>query len=73
MTMIDQRPPEVETKQQAGHWEGDLIVGLGSASAMMTLRERTTQYGIVVNLPVDHTAETVKTPPSTPSRPCRDI
>jgi len=23
MTMIDQRPVEVETKQQAGHWEGD--------------------------------------------------
>ncbi|MEQ7126020.1 hypothetical protein ABN034_16020 [Actinopolymorpha sp. B11F2] len=22
MTMIDQRPAEVETKQQAGHWEG---------------------------------------------------
>jgi transposase, IS30 family len=59
MTMIDQRPAEVETKQQAGHWEGDLIVGVGSASAMMTLRERKTHYGIVVNLPVDHTADTV--------------
>ena len=61
MTMIDQRPPEVETKQQAGHWEGDLIVGTGSASAMMTLRERKTHYGIVINLPIDHTAETVNT------------
>jgi len=59
MTMIDQRPPEVASKQQPGHWEGDLIVGVGSASAMMTLRERTTHYGIVVNLPVDHRAETV--------------
>ena len=58
-TMIDQRPTEVETKQQAGHWEGDLILGVGCRSAMMTLRERKTQYGIVVNLPVDHTAETV--------------
>jgi transposase, IS30 family len=59
MTMIDKRPAEVETKQQAGNWEGDLIVGVGSASAMVTLRERKTQYGIVVNLPVDHTAQTV--------------
>jgi IS30 family transposase len=59
MTMIDQRPPEVETKQQAGHWEGDLIVGIGSASAMMTLRERKTHYGIIVNLPVDHTTSSV--------------
>ncbi|MGI8614542.1 MAG: IS30 family transposase [Nocardioidaceae bacterium] len=59
MTMIDQRPAEVETKQQVGHWEGDLIVGIGSASAMMTLRERKTHYGIIVNLPVDHTASSV--------------
>lgn len=58
-TMIDQRPAEVETKQRAGDWEGDLILGVGCRSAMMTLRERKTQYGIVVNLPADHTAETV--------------
>ena len=59
MTMISDRPAEVETKQTVGDWEGDLIIGLGSASAMMTLRERKTQYGIVVNLPADHTAESV--------------
>ena len=59
MTMIDQRPAEVEDRQQAGHWEGDLIVGVGSASAMMTLRERKTHYGIIVNLPLDHTANSV--------------
>ena len=59
MTMIDQRPAEVETREQVGHWEGDLIVGLGSVSAMMTLRERKTQYGIIVNLPKDHTAASV--------------
>lgn len=59
MTMIDQRPAEVETKEQVGHWEGDLIVGVGSASAMMTLRERKTHYGIIVNLPLDHTARSV--------------
>lgn len=38
MTMIDQRPAEVETRLEAGHWGGDLIVGLGSVSAMMTLQ-----------------------------------
>ncbi len=59
MTMISERPPEVEAKQQAGRWEGDLILGVGPASAMVTLRERVTQYGIVVNLPHDHTASTV--------------
>lgn len=59
MTMIDQRPAEVETRLEAGHWEGDLIIGLGSDSAMVTLRERKTQYGIIVNLPRDHTAASV--------------
>ncbi|MDJ0317396.1 IS30 family transposase [Arthrobacter antibioticus] len=59
MTMIDQRPAEVETRLEAGHWEGDLVIGVGSVSAMVTLRERKTQYGIVVNLPYDHTAASV--------------
>jgi IS30 family transposase len=59
MTMIDKRPAEVETKKTAGNWEGDLILGTGCASAMVTLRERKTQYGIVINLPHDHTAATV--------------
>lgn len=56
MTMISQRPPVVENRTEAGHWEGDLIVGPGSTSAMVTLRERKTQYGIIINLPIDHTA-----------------
>jgi IS30 family transposase len=56
MTMISKRPPVIETKTEAGHWEGDLIVGPGSTSAMVTLRERKTQYGIIINLPIDHTA-----------------
>jgi IS30 family transposase len=58
-TMIDQRPASAETKLEAGHWEGDMIIGVGSASAMVTLRERTTQYGVIVNLPHDHTAASV--------------
>ncbi|RFA06751.1 IS30 family transposase [Subtercola boreus] len=59
MTPIHKRPAEVETRTQAGHWEGDLIVGLGSVSAMVTLRERKTQYGVIVNLPDDHSAASV--------------
>jgi transposase, IS30 family len=58
-TMIDQRPASADTKLEAGHWEGDMIIGVGSASAMVTLRERTTQYGVIVNLPHDHTAASV--------------
>jgi IS30 family transposase len=60
-TLIDKRPASAETKLEAGHWEGDLIMGVGCGSAMVTLRERTTQYGIIINLPHDHTANSVNT------------
>ena len=50
-TLIDRRPASAETRLEAGHWEGDLILGVGCGSAMVTLRERTTQYGIIINLP----------------------
>lgn len=59
MTMIKDRPRQVQDRAEPGHWEGDLIIGQGSASAMITLRERVTHYGIIVNLPGDHTARTV--------------
>lgn len=59
MTMIDARPPEVAAREQVGHWEGDLIVGAMSGSAMVTLRERVTQFGMIINLPHDHTAASV--------------
>jgi IS30 family transposase len=36
MTMIDQRPPVVEARIEVGHWEGDLILGAGCDSAMIT-------------------------------------
>ena len=59
MVMISDRPVEVHDRVQPGNWEGDLIIGLGSRSAMVTLRERVTHFGIIVNLPDDHTALTV--------------
>lgn len=59
MMMIHERPADVDDKVVPGHWEGDLILGAGCVSAMITLRERVTQYGIVINLPRDHTSATV--------------
>lgn len=48
--MIDQRPAYVEQRTEAGHWEGDLILGLES-SAVGTLVERSTRYTLLLHLP----------------------
>jgi IS30 family transposase len=56
---ISERPAEADDRAVPGHWEGDLIVGTASRSAIGTLVERSTRFTILLHLPVDHTAEEV--------------
>jgi transposase, IS30 family len=59
MRPIQQRPAHVASRRQAGHWEGDLIVGAWQRSAIATLVERKTRVVRLVRLPGDHSAKTV--------------
>ena len=54
--LISARPGVVETREEAGHWEGDLLVG-NRVTAVATLVERKTRYLILAALPGSRTAE----------------
>lgn len=50
MISIDERPIEIEDRRIPGHWEGDLILGKQSKSALGTLSERSTRYTLIVKI-----------------------
>ncbi|MFJ7905374.1 IS30 family transposase [Streptomyces sp. NPDC096198] len=60
MTMISERPAEAEDRAVPGHWEGDLVLGEGSRSAVGTLVERSTRMTLLLHLPDGKSAEQVE-------------
>jgi IS30 family transposase len=58
--LIDERPVIVEHRARIGDWEGDLIVGRMSRSAIGTLVDRRTGYLRLVHLPDGHGADQLR-------------
>ena len=49
---IDYRPKEANTREEYGHWEGDLVIGTKKRGAvLLTLTERKTREEIIVKIP----------------------
>jgi IS30 family transposase len=57
MLSVHERGFEPTDRSEAGHWEGDLIVGPHNRSAIGTLVERQTRYVKLLHLPAHNSVE----------------
>ena len=54
---IADRPAAASGRSEAGHWEGDLIIGRGNRSAVVTLTERVSRQTLLAALPHGYDAQ----------------
>ena len=76
--MIGERPDDVDDRQTAGHWEGDLVLGENGRSAVGTLVERSCRFVLVLHLRNGRAAVSVEAAlklaiANLPSGMCRSI
>ena len=57
---IDERPAEVESREEFGHWEGDGIIGKGRKGQLITLVERKLGVGFLFNAKDRHSERIVE-------------
>ena len=56
---IRERPAEAANRAVPGHWEGDLLIGKGGKSQLLTLVERQTRFVLLSRVPYDRAADRV--------------